>query len=64
MVSVYTLRGEIIKACGGIGQRVAFTSVLEKTHVQLDSAADDPDLAQLFDFLISVGVGKNSVLMI
>ena len=28
--------------------------------MQLDSAADDPDLDQLFDFLISVRVGKNS----
>ena len=58
--ALYTLRGGIIKASGALGQRVAFKSVLEATHLELDSAADDPDLGQLFDFLISLGVGKNT----
>ena len=29
-------------------------------HMQLDSAADDPDYVELFDFLIGVGVGSNT----
>ena len=55
-----TLRGEIIKASGEFGQRVAFKSIVDRVYVQLDSAALDPDLDQLFDFAISVGVAENS----
>ena len=58
--ALYTLRGEIIKASGALGDRVAFKSVLESTHMELDSAAMDPDVDQLFDFLISIGVVKNT----
>ena len=29
-------------------------------HLELDSAAEDPDVSPLFDFLISLGVGKNT----
>ena len=56
--AMYTLRGAMIKASGSLGERVAFKSVIAATHMELDSAADDPDLDQLFDFLISIGVGK------
>ena len=59
--ALYTLRGEIIKEAGRLGERVAFKSVLAATHIELDSAADDPDLPDLFDFLISIGVHKNTV---
>ena len=41
-------------------QMVAFLTVREKVRHQLDAAADDPDLPELFDFLIGNGVGKNS----
>ena len=58
--ALYTLRGEIIKEAGKLGERVAFKSVLAATHIELDSAADDPDLPDLFDFLISIGVHKNT----
>ena len=58
--AMYALRGGIIKAAGALSERVAFKSVLAATHMELDSAADDPDLAELFDFLISIGVGKNT----
>ena len=34
--------------------------MLEKVRLQLDAAADDPDLPDVFDFLISTGVGKNT----
>ena len=60
MVSLVYVAGWIIKASGEVGQRVAFASILERVDLQLDSAADDPDLDQLFDFFISVGVGTNS----
>ena len=41
-------------------ERVAFQTVRDRVRDQLDVAADDPDLPELFDFLISVGVGTNS----
>ena len=56
----YTMRGQIIKASGNLAERVAFKSVVAAVHLELDSAAEDPDLSQLFDFLISLGVGKNT----
>ena len=58
--ALYTLKGGIIAASGTLGLRVAFASVVERTHMELDSAADDPDLDQLFDFMISIGVGHNA----
>ena len=54
------LKGEIIVQSGPISQRVAFKSVLDAVHRQLDSAAEDPDLVDLFCLLIGVGVRKNS----
>ena len=62
MVSyVYAAGGGIIKAARALRERVAFKSVIAATHMELDSAADDPDLDQLFDLLISIGVGKNTL---
>ena len=58
--AMFTLRGGIIAASGSLAQRVAFASVVERTHLELDSAASDPDLDKLFDFLISIGVGVNA----
>ena len=58
--ALYTLKGEIIEASGKLGELVAFASVVQKAHMQLGSAADDPDRDKLFDFLISIGVGKNN----
>ena len=43
-----------------VSQKVAYQSVLEHVQAQWDSAAEDPDLPELFDFLISAGVGQNS----
>ena len=43
-----------------VSQRVAFESVRDRCRSELDSAADDPDLALVFDFLISVGAGRNT----
>ena len=58
--ALYTLRGGIIAASGPLAQRVAFASVVERARMELDSAAEDPDLDKLFDFLISIGVGVNT----
>ena len=44
----------------GISQRVAFESVRDRCRSELDVAADVPDLALVFDFLISVGAGRNT----
>ena len=54
------LKGEIIiQMSKDVGQTVAFQTTVEKVKSMLGPAADDPDLVQLFDFLISNGVGKN-----
>ena len=39
---------------------MAFQSLVDKLHLELDSAASDPDLYQLFDFLVGIGAGKNT----
>ena len=67
--ALYTLKGQIIKAAKtqelnqtavAAGQLVAYAKVFEACHVELDNAADDLDLPDLFDFLVGLGVGVNS----
>ena len=61
LTAVAVLKGEIIvQSSKHVGQRVAFGTVRERVRAQLDSAADDPDLPELFDFLVCAGVGTNS----
>lgn len=61
LTAVAVLKGEIIvQMSKDAGQRVAFQTVRDRVRAQLDSAADDPDLPELFEFLISAGVGFNS----
>jgi hypothetical protein len=43
-----------------ISQRVAFQTVRDRVRPQLHTAADDPDLPDVFEFLMSNGVGKNT----
>ena len=58
--AIAVLKGEIIFQMGkDISQRVAFSTVRERVRAELHNAADDPDLAEIFDFLISNGVGAN-----
>ena len=60
LTAVAVLKGEIIVQLGkDLSQRVAFQSVRDRVRAQLHTAADDPDLTEVFDFLISNGVGKN-----
>ena len=60
MVSIVTLKGGIIAASGHLGQRVAFQSLVDKLHLEFDSAASGPDPHQLFGFLVGIGVGNNT----
>ena len=59
LTALSVLRGEIIKQ-SGLSQNVAYMTVLDKVRVQLETAADDADLPELFDFLISNGVNSNT----
>ena len=43
-----------------VGPRVSFTAVRDKVRCELDSAADDPDLPELFDLCLNGGVGTNT----
>ena len=61
LTAVAVLRGEIIVQMGkDISQRVAFQTVRDRVRLELHTAADDPDLPEVFDFLISNGVGSNA----
>ena len=61
LTALAVLKGEIILQMGkDVSQRVVYQTARDKVEVQLDSAADDPDLPELFDFLISAGVDNNT----
>jgi hypothetical protein len=60
LTAISVLKGEIIFQMAGVSQHVAFQTVRDRVRHQLANAADDPDLPELFDFLISNGVGKNT----
>ena len=58
------LRGKTMKASGTFAQQVAYKTVLDAVRMQLDSAAEDSDCIELFDFLVGLDVGRNSYLLI
>ena len=61
LTAVAVLKGEIIvQMSKDVSQRVAFQTVRDRVRSQLHTAADDPDLAEIFGFLIHAGVGKNT----
>ena len=61
LTAVSVLKGEMIAQMGkDLSQDVAYTSVLERVRRELKLAASEPDLPDVFDFLRSLGVGKNS----
>lgn len=61
LTAVAVLEGEcIVQMSRNVGQRVAFQTVRDRVREQLDTAADDPDLREVFEFLISTGVGTNT----
>ena len=61
LTALATLKGEIIVQMGkDLSQQVVYQTVRGSVELQLDSAATDPDLPELFDFLISLGVSQNT----
>ena len=60
--AISMLKGEIIaqQQANGLSQQVAYATVRRKVLKQLGHAADDPDLPEVFDWLISAGVGTNT----
>jgi len=61
LTAIALLKGEIMFQMGrGASECVAFRTVRDRVRAQLHNAADDPDLVEIFDFLISAGVGTNS----
>ena len=43
-----------------VGQQVAYLTVVDAVRQRLSTVADDPDLPEVFDWLISAGVGTNT----
>ena len=61
LTAIAVLKGEIMFQLGReVSQKVAYKTVLDKVRVQLDNAADDEHLPEIFEFLISNGVASNS----
>jgi hypothetical protein len=60
LTAVAVLKGEILLQSKNVSQKVLFQSVRDQVRRELGGAADDPDLIEVFEFLISLGVGKNS----
>ena len=61
LTAVAVLKGEIITQLqGDLSQRVAFQTVRDRVRSQLHTGADDSDLPEVFDFLISNGVGAHA----
>ena len=60
LTAIALLNGEIIVQLGkDIGQKVAFQTVRDRLRQQLPNAADDPDLAEIFDYLMSNREDRN-----
>ena len=61
LTAMSVLKGELIVQLGkDISQRVAFQTVRDRVRHELDMAAEDPDLPEVYDFLVSLGAGQNS----
>ena len=61
LTAVKVSRGEIMLQLGkGISQKVAYKTVVDRVRAQLDNAADDEHLPEIFDFLISNDVASNT----
>jgi len=61
LTAISVLKGEImVQRQNNLGQGVAFQTVRDRVRAQLDTVVDDPDLQEVFDYLIHAGVGTNS----
>ena len=60
LTALALLKGEIIRQMGkDLSQMVAYQRVKTAVQLQLDTAAEDPDLPAVFDYLITNGVGHH-----
>jgi hypothetical protein len=61
LTALAAVQGEIVtQQSRFVGQAVAYNSVLEAVGQLLGSAAFDPDLRELYEFCITLGVGTNT----
>ena len=61
LTAVAVLKGEMIIPMGkDLSQKVAYKSAIAKVRQELKIGADDPDLPDVFDYLRSLAVGKNT----
>ena len=61
LTAVSVLKGEMIRQMGkDFSQDVVYKNVLEMVRRELHLAANEPELPDVFDFLRSLGVGKNT----
>ena len=60
--AVQVLKGEIIRQGAVSSREACFESVKAKVGQALGDAAGDPDLVDLFDYMVSLGVGTNTYL--
>ena len=61
LTAVAVLKGAIVAEMSkDVAQDVAYATVKEACRIELQEAVDDPDFIEMFDFLISMGAGKNT----
>ena len=61
LTAISILKGEMVVQMGkDLSQDVAYKSVLQQVRRELHLVASEPELPDVFDFLRSLGVGKNS----
>ena len=61
LTAVAALNGAIIAQGGpGLGQKIAWQTVRDRVRGTIGTTADDPDLPEVFEFLLSAGVTSNT----
>lgn len=62
LTAMAELSGEVIRqnAENNLGQEIRFAAVLQAVREKLETAAADPDLVEVFDFLIKLGVATTA----
>ena len=61
MTALAVLNGTVgMELQSRLAKEVSFETVKEKVRHELDLWADDPDLIELFDYVISLGATKNT----
>ena len=61
LTAISVLKGEMIVQMGkDLSQALVYKNVIDKVRRELPLASSEPDMPDAFDFLRSLGVGKNS----